>query len=99
MSGTEERRVDQIEEAEREMDATADDLSERSDQLGEQIDSTKQTWEQAKADTSVPTASGDWEDTEPDDASGDDATGFDDPENLDLEDDDLDDTADEDDDD
>ena len=88
MSGTEERRV---EEADQAMSTTADELAERGDALDERIDETKQHVARVKADDSVPTAAGDWEDTEPDDAKGDDPAGFDDPENLDedeLEDDD-----------
>jgi hypothetical protein len=88
MAETDERRV---KEAEDQMEATAEEMAERSDELDGQIDSTKQRWEHAKADTSVPTATGDWEDTEPDESTGEDATGFDDPESIDLDDDDLDD--------
>jgi DNA-binding ferritin-like protein len=100
MADTEQRRVEEIQEAQREMGSTADELSERSDELGGHINDAKQTLAQTKADSSVPTASSDWEDTEPDDKTAEDATGFDDPEDLDLDDEDLDDdTADDDEDD
>ena len=82
MSGTEERGV---EEKQQEMSTTADEMAERSDRLGEQIEDTKQGWEQAKADSGTPTAAGDWEDTEPDDSTGEDPAGFDDPEDADLD--------------
>jgi hypothetical protein len=78
-----------VEEAERQAGATADDLQERSDDLGGEIEETRSDWEAVKQDTSVPTAAGDWEDTEPDDATGEDPTGFDDPESLELDDEDL----------
>jgi hypothetical protein len=87
MPDTEERRLAEAEQA---ADATAADLDERSERLGEHIDEAKQTVERTVADDSVPTAAGDWEDSEPEDSTGEDATGFDDPENLDLEDEDLD---------
>jgi len=86
MSETEEGRV---QEATRDMEATAEELDERSEQLGDRISETKEDWEQAKGDTNVPTASGDWEDSEPDDPTGDDPSGFDDPEEADLDDEDL----------
>jgi phage shock protein A len=88
MADTEEREVDEIGDAERKMEGTADDLAQRSEKLGDQIADAKQTHEKAKADANVPTAAGDWEDTEPDDSTGDDATGFDDPEDVDDDDDD-----------
>ena len=93
MPDTQERRVDEAEEA---MSRSADELEERSGRLGQDIDETKKTWEQAKASEQTPTAAGDWEDTD-DDAGGEDPHGFDDPESVDLdedlEDDDSDDTA------
>jgi hypothetical protein len=82
MSGTEERGV---EETQQEMSSTADEMAERSERLGDQIESTKQGWEQAKGDSAVPTAAGDWEDSEPDDSTGEDPSGFDDPEDVDLD--------------
>jgi hypothetical protein len=86
MPDTQQRR---LEEAEQQMDSTAEDLEHRSEQLGEQIQEAKQTWSQATKETGVTEASGDWEDTEPDDAIGEDPSGFDDPESVDLDDDDL----------
>jgi phage shock protein A len=91
MAETEDRHVEEIGKAEQEMEAAADEMSERSEQLDEQIDGAKQTHAKAQADASVPTAAGDWEDTEPADSTGEDAAGFDDPEDLDLDDEDLDD--------
>src|SRR3954464_11840065 len=91
MADTEEREVDKIGDPEHDMEGTADELSQRSEKLGDQIADAKQTHEKAQADANVPTAAGDWEDTEPDDSTGDDATGFDDPEDLDDDDEDLDD--------
>src|SRR2546423_7383235 len=86
-----------VEQAQRDAESTADDLAERSEELGTHIQETRRGWEQAQQDSDVPTAAGDWEDTEPDDSTGEDPTGFDDPENLDLDDEDLadDDVADE----
>ena len=78
-----------VREAEQDAESTADDLAERGDRVDEQIEKTRRGWEQSQADDDVPTAAGDWEDTEPDDANGEDPTGFDDPENLDLDDEDL----------
>ena len=87
MADTEEQ-LDEVGEAGDKMERTADEMSKRSEKLGDQIDSAKQTNEQAQADEKVPTASGDWEDTEPDDSTGEDPSGFDDPEDVDDEDDD-----------
>jgi hypothetical protein len=86
MPEIEEQRVD---DAERAAESTADDLAERSERVGDNIEQTRRGWEGAKQDDDVPTAAGDWEDTEPDDSTGDDPAGFDDPENLDLDDEDL----------
>jgi len=86
MPDTQEHRV---EEAEAEMGRTADELQERSEKLGEQIDDAKQTVKRAQDDEAVPTAAGDWEETEPEDSTGEDPSGFDDPESLDLDDEDL----------
>ena len=94
MPEIEEHRVEQ---AQREAESTADELEERNERLGDQIQEARSGWEKAQADASTPTASEEWEDTEPDDANGEDPTGFDDPENLDLdEDEDLEDLSDED---
>ena len=92
MPDTEEQRIEEASEA---AGATADDLGERNERLGEQIQDAKSTNEQALADEKVPTASADWEDSEPEDSTDDDPSGagFDDPESLDLEDEDLDDDA------
>jgi hypothetical protein len=78
-----------VREAEQDAGSTADDLAERGDRLDDQIEETRQGWKQAQADDDVPTAAGDWEDTEPDDSTGEDPTGFDDPENLDLDEEEL----------
>jgi len=88
MPEIEEERVKEAQEA---AESTADELAERNEKLGDQIKDARNTVEGAKNDDSVPTAAGDWEDTEPDDSTGEDPTGFDDPENLDADEDDLDD--------
>ena len=88
MPEIEEQRV---KEAGNAAESTADELGERNEQLGEQIKDARSSWESAKSDAGVPTAAGDWEDTEPDDSTGEDPTGFDDPEDLDLDEEDLDD--------
>jgi hypothetical protein len=85
MPDTQERRIDEATDA---MDTTAGEMQQQRDRLGDDIAETKSKWEQAKASEQVPTAAGDWEDTE-DDAGGEDPAGFDDPESLDLDDDDL----------
>jgi hypothetical protein len=85
MPDTQEQRIDEATEA---MESTAGEMQQRSDRVGEDIEETKATWSQAKASEQVPTAAGDWEDTD-DDAGGDDPAGFDDPESLDLDDEDL----------
>jgi hypothetical protein len=84
MPEIEEERVTEAQES---AASTADELAERNEQLGDQIKEARSGWESAKSDDGVPTAAGDWEDTEPDDSTGEDPTGFDDPENLDDEDD------------
>jgi hypothetical protein len=88
MAETEEH-VEGVEKAERDMQRAADEMSERGEQLGRHIDGAKDTLRSAKDDSSVPTASSDWEDSEPDgnEDSGSGA-GFDDPEDLDDDDDD-----------
>ena len=78
-----------VEEAQHQAESTVDDLSERSDDLGGEIEETRSDWEAVKRNTSVPTAAGEWEDNEPDDSTGEDPTGFDDPESLELDDEDL----------
>ena len=83
---TEEQR---LKEATQSVEATTADLDEKSEELGDSIEQAKRHQEQTMADEKVPTAAGDWEETEPDDAVGDDASGFDDPEDLDLDDEDL----------
>ena len=88
MPETEEERVQDAQQA---AESTADELAERNEQLGDQIKEARSGWESAKSDDNVPTAAGDWEDSEPEDSTGDDPTGFDDPENLDLDEEDLDD--------
>src|SRR4051794_29564080 len=87
MPETEEQRVQEAQQA---AEKTADELAERNEQLGDQIKEARSGWESAKSADNVPTAAGDWEDSEPDDSTGEDPTGFDDPETLD-DDDDLDD--------
>jgi hypothetical protein len=85
MPDTQERRLD---EAKQEMDTTAGELEERNEKLGEQIGDAKQTWSRAKSEGGVTEASGDWEDSEPEDSTGEDPSGFDDPESVDLDDED-----------
>jgi hypothetical protein len=75
------------------VDAKTADLDQKSEEVGESIEQAKRHQEQTMADESVPTAAGDWEETEPDDSTGDDPAGFDDPEDLDLDDEDLSDDA------
>jgi len=90
-----ETEEDRVQDAQREAESTADDLGERNERLGDHIQETRQGWDQAQRDADVPTAAGDWEDTEPDDSTGEDPSGFDDPESLDLDEDlDEDDTSD-----
>jgi hypothetical protein len=88
MPEIEEQRIREAQDA---AESTGDDLAERNEQLGEHIKEARSGWESAKSDDGVPTAAGDWEDSEPDDSTGEDPTGFDDPENVDADDDDLDD--------
>lgn len=76
---TAETQGDRVAQAEDEMDRSAAEMQERVDKLDSHIGETKETWERAKKGDMVPTAAGDWEDTE-DDAGGDDASAFDDPE-------------------
>jgi len=90
MAVTEEDRVD---EASHEAGQTVDDLQERSERVGDQIQETREGWEKAKTDAGTPTAASDWEDSEPDESNGDDPSGFDDPESLDEDDDDYDEEA------
>ena len=80
MSETEERRVDEAHES---AEATVEDLARRNDQLGDHIEGAKKTWDNAQQSEGVATAAGDWEDTEPDEATGEDPSGFDDPEAID----------------
>ena len=69
------------EEIERDLQHDADELDERIDRLGDHIGEARKK-AQARADESKPLeeTAGDWEDTEPDDATGDDPSAFDDPE-------------------
>jgi hypothetical protein len=90
MAETEEHHAEQIDEAQTEMSATADEMSEHGERVDRSIDEAKSTRQKALDDDAVPTASSDWEDDEPGDdgeSSGD--AGFDDPEDLDEDDDDL----------
>jgi len=84
---------ERVEDASREAERTADELQERSERVGDQIDQTREDWDKAKKSEKTPTAAGDWEDSEPDDSTGDDPSGFDDPESADDEDDDYDEEA------
>jgi hypothetical protein len=74
-----------LEEARSEAERTADELEHRSDQLDGSIRHARETWDEAQRSEGVPSASGDSEDGEPDDATGDDPGGFDDPESVDLD--------------
>ena len=85
MPDTQERRIGEAEQA---MEKSAGEMQERSDRLGEHIGEAKSEWRQAQQSEQVPTAAGDWEDTE-DETGGEDPAGFDDPESLDLDDEDL----------
>jgi hypothetical protein len=87
MAETEEH-VEGVKDAGREMERAADEMSEHGERLGAHIEGAKKTLQQAQEDDSVPTASSDWEDSEPDEDDDGDAGGFDDPEDLDVEDDD-----------
>jgi hypothetical protein len=72
-------------EPERQIERDADELEERIDRLGDDIDEA-QRHVQAREEDGEDVA-GDWEDT--DEADGEGAEGFDDPEDLDLDDEDL----------
>jgi capsule polysaccharide export protein KpsE/RkpR len=84
-----ETQLDQVREASDDAEATVDDLQERSERVGEGIQHAKKRWDDAQKSEDVPSAAGDWEDTEPDDSTGEDPAGFDDPE-ADEDDEDLD---------
>jgi hypothetical protein len=84
-----ETHVDRVEEASKAAEADVDELAQRNEKLGEGIQHAKKRWQDAQQSEGVPTAAGDWEDTEPDDSTGEDPAGFDDPE-ADEDDEDLD---------
>ena len=87
-----ETQFDGVHEASEDAQSTVEEIEERSDQVGEDIQHAKKRWDDAQTSEDVPSAAGDWEDTEPDDAVGEDPAGFDDPEADDEdEDEDLDD--------
>jgi len=85
MAETQERRLD---EAGQQADATVEELEEHGERVGAGIDHAKKTLDDAQRSREVPTAAGDWEDSEPDDSTGEDPSGFDDPESVDLDDED-----------
>jgi hypothetical protein len=75
-----ETQSDRLEEADKAAQSTVDDLEKRSEKVGEGIEHAKKRWDDAQKSEDVPSATGDWEDSETDDSSGEDAGGFDDPE-------------------
>src|SRR3954447_20719837 len=81
--------VDHVKEAADEAESAADELQERGEKVGADIEHAKKRWDEVQSSQSIPSASGDWEDSEPDDSTGEDPSGFDDPEELDLDDDEL----------
>ena len=82
-----ETQVDRVREASDEAESTVEELEQRSERVGDGIKHAKKRWDDAQSSEDVPTATGDWEDSEPDDSTGEDPAGFDDPE-ADEEDDD-----------
>jgi hypothetical protein len=75
-----QQRVTEVADA---AEATADEMAEHSERLGTHIEDARKRWDDAQRSEGVTSASGDWEDTEPDDSTGEDPSGFDDPESLD----------------
>ena len=88
-----ETPLDHVKEAADEAESAADELEERGEKVGAGIEDAKKRWDEVQSSQSIPSASGDWEDSEPDDSTGEDPSGFDDPESVDddEDDDDLDD--------
>jgi hypothetical protein len=86
-----ETHLEGVKDATQAAETTADDLEQRSEKVGEGIEHAKKRWDDAQSSEDVPSAAGDWEDTEPDDSTGEDPSGFDDPETVDEDEDDLDD--------
>jgi hypothetical protein len=83
-----ETQFDRLDEAQQAADSTVEELEERSEKVGQGIEHAKKRWDDAQKSEDVPSAAGDWEDTEPDDAVGEDPSGFDDPESIDEDDED-----------
>jgi hypothetical protein len=75
-----ETQLDRVREASDDAEAAVDELEERSERVGEGIQHAKKRWDEAQSSEGVPSAAGDWEDSEPDDSTGEDPAGFDDPE-------------------
>jgi hypothetical protein len=68
---------------EEQMQRGADELEERLDHLGEDIDDARRELRARQEDADIgEDVAGDWEDTD-DDTGGDDPTAFDDPEDVD----------------
>ena len=86
-----ETQFDRVREASDDAEATVNELEERSETVGDDIRHAKKRWDEAQTSEDVPSASGDWEDTEPDDSTGEDPSGFDDPEAEEEDDDERDD--------
>jgi len=86
-----ETHVDRVEEASQAAEADVEELAQRNEKLDEGIQHAKKRWDDAQRSEGVPSAAGDWEDTEPDDSTGEDPSGFDDPESLDEDEDEDDD--------
>src|SRR3954453_16050897 len=84
-----ETHVDGVRAATDEAESTVDDLAQRSEKVGEGIEHAKKRWDDAQHSEDVPSAAGDWEDSEPDDSTGEDPSGFDDPEAADEDEEDL----------
>ena len=87
-----EKQLDRVREASEDANSTVEELEERSEKVGQDIEHAKKRWDDAQKSEDVPSAAGDWEDSEPDDSTGEDPAGFDDPEaESEDEDEDLDD--------
>jgi predicted nucleic acid-binding Zn-ribbon protein len=83
-------QFDRVDEATQAAETTVEDLEQRSEKVGEGIQHAKKRWDDAQKSEDVPSAAGDWEDTEPEETAGEDPSGFDDPESVEDEDEDED---------
>ena len=83
-----ETQFDRVGEASDDAETTVEELQERSERVGDDIQHAKKRWDDAQTSGDAPKAAGDWEESEPDDSNGEDPAGFDDPEAADEDDDD-----------